>query len=148
MDLFTAAQPLTEAFPGDIWLVHALIKKPNGKLDKPPLPGFRSNDKTTWIGIADAIELMQRQPDGSAGISYAIADGMISIDFDDCVATDGTVASEVAAWIERLDSFGYLTVSERGRRVVCRNNAANPIAAGKYSGRLPSGHKVEVFVGP
>jgi hypothetical protein len=148
MDLLTAAQPLITAFGDTNWLVHQLVKKPNGKLDKPPLSGFKSSDPSGWVSAADAIAIAAREPDGSAGISFTIVEGMITLDFDNCVAADGTVAPEIAAWIEQLDSFSYRTASGHGWRVVCRNDPDEPLAPGKYTGRLPGGHKVEVFVGP
>jgi hypothetical protein len=146
-----AARSLLEAFPGDIWLAHAIVAKPNGKLDKPPLAGFRTNDPTSLcaldVAVSVAVSVAAEQPDGAAGVGFAIVAGMVSFDFDDCVDAAGAVAPDVQAWVERLDSFSYRTVSGTGVRVVCRNDTDNPIAAGKTTGWLASGHKVEVFVG-
>jgi hypothetical protein len=145
--ILAAAQPLLDLLPPDVWLVHEVVKKPNGKLDKPPAPGFRSNDSTTWCSLTDAVSLAQ-SCSPTAGVSFAIVNPAVSCDFDDCVEPDGTVAPDVAEWIDRLDSFAYRTVSGTGMRVVCRNDEENPITPGKHTGYLPGGFKVEIFVGP
>lgn len=142
------AAPLLAAFPDKIWIVHLIIKLPDGRIDKPPAPGFRTNDPTSWISLDDAIDEMLRYPPGEAGVGFAIAAGMITFDFDNCLAPDGTVVAEIAAMIGRLDSFSYRTVSGRGLRVVCRNKTAGGVPPGKYFRRSEGGRKVEVFVGP
>ena len=143
-----AAAPIVQHFPGNIWLVHLIARRPDGRVDKPPAPGFRTNDPATWYSLAQAIEQAGQYPPGAAGIGFSIPDGMISFDFDDCIDADGATAAEIAAVIERLDSFGYVTVSGRGRRVICRNAGGTTVAPGKYARRTASGRRVEIFVGP
>jgi hypothetical protein len=144
----SAAQPLLEVFPQTIWLPHEIVELADGRLDKPPVQSFRTNDPTTWCTLGEAVAIAERYPPGAAGIGFAIVATMISHDFDDCIAPDGTVAPEVAAWIDRLDTLTYTTVSGTGMRVVCCNDELDPIAAGKYTGRTAGGYKVETFVGP
>lgn len=146
--LAAAAQPLLEAFPGDIWLAHQIIERPNGQLDKPPAPGFRSNDPTTWCTLGAAAAIAEGYPSGTAGVGFAITAGMITFDFDNCVTPDGTVVAGIAALIEQLNSFTYTTVSGTGMRVVCRNDKHAPIPAGKFTVCTPDGGRFEVFVGP
>ena len=56
----------------DIWLVHRVIPLADGKIDKPPAPGFRTNDPTSWCSLDDAIEEALRYPPGTAGVGFAI----------------------------------------------------------------------------
>jgi hypothetical protein len=146
--LLETAAPLLQTFPGDIWLVHRIIQLPDGKIDKPPTPGFRTNDPTSWCSLADAIEQALRYPPGDAGVGFAITTGMITFDFDNCIGPGGEVVAEIATLIERLDCFTYTTVSGTGIRVVCRNKATGGVPPGKYPRCTEGGHKVEVFVGP
>jgi AAA domain/Primase C terminal 2 (PriCT-2) len=146
--ILAAAEPLLKAFPGDIWLACALIEKPNGKLDKPPLPGFRTNRPASWVSLGAAIARAEAHTASPAGVGFMIVEKLITFDFDDCVSSDGCVAPAVAAIIEVLDSFSYVTVSGTGMRVVCLNDADDPIPGGKFTGRTADDGKVEVFVGP
>ncbi len=146
--LLNTAAPLLQAFPDKMWIVHLIVVKADGKIDKPPAPGFRSSDPDCRLTLPDAIEQVQHYPPGGAGVSFVIPAGMISFDFDHCVEPDGTVAPEIAAMIARLDSFSYRTVSGCGMRVICRNNATDGVPPGKYTRWSEGGHKVEVFVGP
>jgi hypothetical protein len=146
--LRSAAQPLLDAFPGDIWLAHEIVELPSGKLDKPPVSGFRSNDSTSWCSLESAIAIAERYPPGAAGVSFAIVETTVTFDFDDCVEPNDSVIPEVEILVDRLDSFSYRTVSGTGLRVVCRNDPDDPIPPGKYTGFTDADTKVEVFVGP
>jgi hypothetical protein len=146
--LLSAAVPLVAAFPGDIWLAHEIIERANGKQDKPPCPGFRTNAPDSWCALAGAIAVAERYPPGAVGVGFAIVENMLTLDFDDCVRPNGEVVEAVAELIERLDSLSYKTISGSGMRVVCRNDPADPVPAGKYSGRVAGGYRLEIFVGP
>jgi hypothetical protein len=146
--LLSAATPILEAFPGEIWLAHEVVELADGKLDKPPCQGFRTNQPDSWCSIGTAVTIAERYAPGTAGVGFAIVENMVTFDFDDCVLPDGTLVPEIAGMIERLDSFGYATISGTGMRVICLNDEANPIPAGKRTCRTASRYKVEVFVGP
>src|SRR5271166_4628832 len=146
--LLNAAAPVVQAFSGKIWLVHLIIKLANGKIDKPPAPGFRTNDPKSWVSLEDAVDEMLRYPPGEAGVGFVIPAGMIAFDFDHCIGPDGVVVAEIAAMIARLDSFNYRTVSGRGMRVICRNKVTDGVPPGKYTRWSEGGRRVEVFVGP
>lgn len=146
--LLAAARPLLQAFPGDIWLAYELVQKSNGKFDKPPVEGFRTNDTSTWVDLPAAVAIAEQYEPGAAGVGFGITTDMVTFDFDDCIAQDGKVKPEVLTLIEQLDSFTYTTVSGRGIRVVCLNDTQDRISPGKYTCRTTGGHKVELFVGP
>lgn len=143
-----AAAPLLPALPAAAWLPHALVRKPNGKLDKPPRCGSTSDDPSTWFTLDGALEKLSGHND-VAGVSFAITEGVISLDFDDCRdPVTGELSEEVQFELERMDSYAYVTPSRNGIRIVGVNDPTNPITGGKTVRYLPGGHKIEIFVGP
>ena len=143
-----AVQPLLAVLPRAAWLPHKLIRKPDGSLDKPPCQGARTNAPTTWFTFDAALALLMG-PNDVAGIGFAITRGVITLDFDHCRdPASGELADEVAAEVERLDSYAYVTPSRTGIRVVGLNDTATPIPGGKSVRWLPGGHKMEIFIGP
>ena len=143
-----AVQPLLAVLPRAAWLPHKLIRKPDGSLDKPPCQGARTNAPATWFTFDAALALLMG-PNDVAGIGFAITRGVITLDFDHCRdPASGELADEVAAEVERLDSYAYVTPSRTGIRVVGLNDTATPIPGGKSVRWLPGGHKMEIFIGP
>jgi hypothetical protein len=143
-----AAMPLLAALPVAAWLPHELIRKPDGKLDKPPCAGARSNDPKTWFTIDKALDLLAA-PNNVAGIGFAITAGIIGLDYDDCRnPTTGELSAEVQQELERFNSYAYVTPSKTGIRIVGKNDPAHPIPGGKRVRYLPGGQKIEIFVGP
>ena len=143
-----AVQPLLAVLPRTAWLPHKLIRKPDGSLDKPPCQGARTNAPATWFTFDAALALLTG-PNDVAGIGFAIVQGVISLDFDHCRdPVSGELADEVAAEVERLNSYAYVTPSRTGIRVVGLNDTTTPIPGGKSVRWLPGGHKMEIFIGP
>lgn len=144
----TAAKPLSALLPPCAWLPWRAIRKPNGKLDKPPALGARSNDPTTWRTLERALKELSTEP-SVAGIAFAITAGIIALDFDNCRdPVTGELRDEAQRELERLNSYAYITPSGKGFRVVGLNSKTTPIPGRKRKMLLPGGTELEVFVGP
>jgi hypothetical protein len=145
-DLQTAAQPLLPLLPDRAWLPWAAVPRPNGKIDKIPVMGTRTNAPHSWRTWTDALTDLASEPD-VAGVGFGIVPGLIALDFDNCRdPITGELTDEAQGELERFNSFAYVTPSHKGFRVVGRNDGA--ISGGKRIVTLPGGTKVEIFVGP
>lgn len=143
-----AAAPLLACLPHAAWLPHALVRKPNGDLDKPPCMGARTNAPETWFTLDAALAHLTGHND-VAGIGFAVTRGIITYDFDHCRDQfTGELDDEVLVELETLNSYAYVTPSRSGIRVVGTNDPGWPIPPGKFVRWLPGGHKIEIFVGP
>jgi len=143
-----AATPLLPALPTAAWLPHALIRRPDGRLDKPPCEGSTTADPSTWFTLDGALERLAGH-NGVAGIGFAIVSGLIALDFDHCRDPEtGELTSTVQCELERLDSYAYVTPSKTGIRIVGRNDLYKPIPGGKFNRFFPDGTKIEIFIGP
>jgi KaiC/GvpD/RAD55 family RecA-like ATPase len=146
--LLDAAAPIVEHFPDAIWIPFETRPKDNGRLDKIPALGCRTHDWTTWFTLEAAIDAIERYP-ALAGIGFAIPDGMIALDYDDCRdPASGRLDFEAQSAVTQCGSYAYATISGRGLRVVGLNNPGAPVRAGKYTMVTLAGQKIEVFVGP
>lgn len=143
-----AATALLPHLPEAGWLPHALNRKSDGNLDKPPCDGARTNDPRSWFTIDGALGTLVTSRD-AAGIGFAIVKGLISLDFDHCRDEHtGELAEEVQVVLEQCKSFAYVTPSRTGIRIVGTNSAFQPIKGQKAVRWLPAGHKIEFFIGP
>lgn len=143
-----AAAPLLPVLPVAAWLPHGLVRRDNGKLDKPPRCGSTSSDPSTWFTLDGALAKLTGHND-VAGVGFAITDGIIGLDFDDCRdPTTGVLTDEVQFELERINSYAYITPSGKGIRIVGTKAASTPMVPGKYFRFFPSGYRVEIFVGP
>jgi hypothetical protein len=75
--LLEAAAPIVTHFPGAIWMPFETELKANGKLDKLPALGCKTNDPASWFTLEDAIDALEQYP-ALAGIGFAIPDGLIT----------------------------------------------------------------------
>lgn len=143
-----AAAPLLSALPDAAWLPHRLIRMADGKLDKPPCEGATTNRPESWFTL-DAALILLGSRNNVAGIGFAITNGIIGLDYDDCRNPDtGALSDVVQAELEYFDSYAYVTPSGKGIRIVGINDPAHPIPGGKSVRFLPGGQRVEIFVGP
>jgi hypothetical protein len=143
-----AATPLLAYLPAAGWLPHALVRKQNGELDKPPAEGAVTNNAATWFSLEDALNRLITKP-MVAGIGFPIVKGLITLDFDHCRDKfTGELAEEVQVALEHYNSFAYVTPSGTGIRIVGLNDTAAPIPGQKVVRWLPGGHKIEFFIGP
>lgn len=142
-----AAVPLLKSLPDRGWLPHALVRKADGKLDKPPRGGATTSNPASWFTLDDAISQWTGRND-VAGIGFAIVPGIIGLDYDDCRdPITGELTDDVQFELERMNSFAYVTPSHRGIRIVGLSTG-QVISGGKCNRFLPSGRKIEIFVGP
>lgn len=142
----SAAAPLLGALPAVAWLPHKLVRKANGKLDKPPCEGSDTASPGTWFTLDKALERLAGKTE-VAGIGFAITEGIIALDYDDCRnEITGELNAEVAMEMEHCNSYAYVTPSQKGIRIVGTNDARIP--GGKKVRYLPGGQKVEIFIGP
>jgi putative DNA primase/helicase len=102
--------------------------KRNGKYDKIPLDPNSANtphgrlraaavdDPATWGTFDDAVANLDRP--GVAGLSRIMTadDDVVGLDWDGCVAVDGTIAPEVLAEISELGCYAELSWSGHGVR--------------------------------
>lgn len=143
-----AAAPLLPFLPSCAWLPWAAVARDNGKYDKVPTCGSRTNAPETWFTLSSALDFLVGEST-VAGIGFTIPPGLIALDFDNCRDfVSGQLTDEAQIEIERMNSFAYVTPSRKGFRVIGRNNPITPIRGGKRHLTLPGGTKVEVFIGP
>lgn len=143
-----AAAPLLPVLPHVAWLPHRLVRKSNGKLDKPPAEGATTDNPASWFTLDAALEKLSGW-NGVAGIGFAITKGIIGLDFDKCRdPITGELSPTVQVELERCNSYAYVTPSRTGIRIVGLNDPAKPIPGGKFDRFFPDGTKVEVFIGP
>jgi hypothetical protein len=134
--------------PDRAWLPHALIRKPDGKWDKPPRSGATSNNPASWFTLDGALQKFVEVSDVS-GVAFAITKGLISLDFDDCRDQfTGELDDEVQELLEKFDSYAYVTPSGKGIRIVGINDSNHPIEPQKSNRWMPGKHKIEIFIGP
>lgn len=142
-----AAAPLLTELPRAAWLPHGLVRKPNGKLDKPPRCGATTSNQSSWFTLEAALATIGEKND-VMGVGFAITKGLIGLDFDDCRnPATGEIVPAVQAELEKLNSFAYVTPSQTGIRIV-GTNPGQMVTSGKKVRFLPGGYKVEIFVGP
>jgi hypothetical protein len=98
----------------------------NGKPTKVPVNPHTGNDAesddpATWSTLAEAVAFFQthwNKPQG-VGRMFDPADGVIGVDFDDCLDGHGNIISgHVAAeWLPRLNSYCEISPSGQGVKV-------------------------------
>ena len=122
----------------------------NGEATKIPVDprtgkDAKSNNPATWGTWDEAVAYYKAHPDTLAGIGrmFHSGDGIIGIDFDDCLDEQGNVIpSHVAAtWLPRLDSYTEISPSGRGVKVWVK---ANHDLGGKF-GRTNHKLGVEIY---
>src|SRR5689334_19117439 len=91
-----AAAPLLPLLPNAAWLPHALVRKENGKLDKPPV-GATTDNPASWFTLDAALQALAGR-NGVAGVGFAITKGIIGLDFDNC---RDPVTGELTPTVER-----------------------------------------------
>ena len=135
------------ALPERAWLPHALVRKPDGRLDKPPRCGSTTSNPASWYTLDAALDLLFGSND-VAGVGFAIVHRLIGLDFDNCRnPVTGELTETVQRELERLNSFAYVTPSGLGIRIM-GTNSQQAIAGRKSNRYFPGGQKVEIFVGP
>jgi hypothetical protein len=93
----------------------------------------KSDDPSTWATFEKVSE--HRERGDGIGFVFSADDPYCGIDFDNCVGLDGTIDPQVAAEIEKLDSYTELSPSGTGVHV---------IVTGAYGGGNKKGDK-EVY---
>ncbi len=150
-----AARHLLPHLPEKGWLSIATPLKANGRLDKRPTHGCKSSDPRSW----DTLEQVHQRlgtgatfRDGSVAnitaVAFAIVDGIVTLDIDDCVDSDGVVNAWTQLILKAFSSFAYRTVSGTGIRICLLQDPDFPMKPGKFQGTAPDGTGVEIFTGP
>ena len=108
------------------WLVWRAVWRPGkdrnpGRWTKKPYQTngqpASSTDSATWTEFGKA--LLAYQAGGFDGIGFAVTTkaGIVGVDLDDCVKSDGTIAPEKRRIVDRLNSYTELSPSGSGLRV-------------------------------
>jgi hypothetical protein len=104
-----------------------------------------SDNPATWGTMAEAVAFYQAQPNKLHGIGrmFSPDDGIIGIDFDDCLDDHGNVVpgSLAPEWLPRLDSYTEVSPSGLGCKVWLR---ARHELDGK-TGRRDAKQGVEIY---
>ena len=91
----------------------------NGRTTKPPQQ--RVNTPNEWLSLADACARVTA--DTADGIGYVLGDGVVGIDLDDVIGTDGTL-HEIAQDALSLGSYTERSPSGHGLHVLLRAHVA------------------------
>lgn len=92
----------------------------------------KANTLTTWATFEDAHAAYQHDTTRYMGLGIMLnGDGLIGLDYDDCIADDGTIAPEVLADLAALGTYAERSPSGRGVRVFLLN----------HTGGAPGWHK-------
>jgi hypothetical protein len=103
----------------------------NGKPTKVPINPYtgneaESNNPVTWSTFAEAIAFYQTHSNKLQGVGrmFDSADGMVGVDFDNCLDQhQNVIHSHVAAeWLPRLNSYSEISPSGRGVKVWLKAN--------------------------
>jgi putative DNA primase/helicase len=98
----------------------------NGKPTKVPVNPYTDNEAeadnpATWSTLAEAVAFLQMHWNKLQGVGrmFEPADGIIGVDFDDCLDDNGNIMrGHVAAeWLPRLNSYSEISPSGRGVKV-------------------------------
>ena len=104
-----------------------------------------SDNPVTWGTLAEAVTFYQAHRDTLQGVGrmFDASDGIIGIDFDDCLDGGGNIiASHAAAeWLPRLNSYSEVSPSGTGVKILLR---AKHDLGGK-TGRRDSKQGVEIY---
>lgn len=113
----------------------------------------KSNNPTTWTDFETAC-LCAEANASVQGISFALGDGFIGFDFDNCVNDTGIVHPDVVAWNNLLiaDARGYTERSQSGKglKTIVRGELSKTFLGTAQTGRqfkdVPApGMAVEVY---
>jgi predicted RNA-binding Zn-ribbon protein involved in translation (DUF1610 family) len=136
------------------WLAYRAIRKPNGKINKPPIDAKTgkagsSTNPATWSGYNLAAA---RSPVGAAFVLTA-DDPYVAVDLDTCVdAETGEIAPWAHAIVDKLPIYWEISYSGKGLRGIgrgvlpgdrCRTRDIEVYDSGRYvvmTGRTLPGH--------
>jgi len=129
------------------WVGHDLIRKPDGKIDKPPYSPHgglaRCSDPRTWGTYDQALALVDSGKARVPGFAFTEACGLAGVDFDNCRDPEtGTIEPWVMAQIRAFDTYAEISASGRGVKVIGRGRAPHNGKNGT-KGRHPG--QVEVY---
>jgi putative DNA primase/helicase len=122
----------------------------NGKPTKVPINPHTGNEAesdnpVTWSTLAEAIAFYQTHLNKLQGVGrmFDAGDGMIGVDFDDCLDDHGSIINDhdAAEWLPRLNSYSEISPSGRGVKVWLR---ANIDLDGK-TGRRDARRGIEIY---
>ena len=91
----------------------------------------KSNTSSTWSSLESALAAYRDPAADLDGVGYVFSedDPFCGIDFDLCLARDGSVLEWAREWIAQLPGYAEISPSGRGLKVFIRGKL--PIAAGK-----------------
>ena len=121
-------EQVRRSFPSELialdqWVVHkpVMIKgELKRKVPHDPKSGLKADSTRpgTWASFNDACTAYAFGT--YDGIGFVFADnGFVGIDFDHCI-TDGVLAPEVAAWVERFNSYTEYSPSGKGIHIIVK----------------------------
>jgi len=78
----------------------------------------KSNDHTTWCDFQTACDALAVNGNLSGlGFCFADGDGLVGVDFDECLDDRGNIAEWALTWLASFDSYAEISPSGRGRKV-------------------------------
>lgn len=100
----------------DRWLNWEFMRR-GKKATKVPIYGGKSNDRTTWVPYSVALDRLKRG--NGTGIAFALGDGFVGLDFDDCVV-DGEINPDIQKIVDTFDTYTEISPSETGIKMICK----------------------------
>ena len=104
-----------------------------------------SDNPATWSTLAEAVVFYQTHSNKLQGVGrmFDPADGMIGVDFDDCLDDHGNIipGHVAAVWLPRLNSYSEISPSGRGVKVWLKAH----LDLGGRTGRRDAKQGVEIY---
>lgn len=105
------------------------------KVPKSPFGGnARSNDPTTWGTYREAASIAQER--GYSGIGVMLSDGVVGIDLDGVVGSDGKIADWAQRIIDDVGSYAEISPSGTGVHILAYADPEKIGAIGRANHRI------------
>jgi hypothetical protein len=123
--------------------------RPNGSRQKVPVDptsgrNAKSDDSRSWGSFDAAVDAAVRHGWDGVGLMFAPGDGLVGVDFDDCIV-DGQLTPDAAEAVRKLSSYTEISPSGAGVKVWVW--AAKPSWVGSQADGVLGAKKVEVYDG-
>ncbi|MBL8216357.1 MAG: hypothetical protein JNK87_36910 [Bryobacterales bacterium] len=117
----SADQVPPELAEREIWVLWAYDCR-NGKWTKCPktLSGQNAStvDPSTWATLAEVLEARERFPEYGIGTVFPAGEGLVGVDFDNCLNPDGSPKEWLRRFLERFpDTYWEVSPSGRGVKI-------------------------------
>ena len=122
------ASVVVEAIPAELreqprWLRWKAVPNEKGKIDKVPWHATRnapgsSTNPATWATFSEAMASAGMH--GTVGLGFALGDGFVGADFDDCLTEAGKPDRQTESWIKSLNTYTEISPSGLGLHAIGR----------------------------